>query len=202
MDLRIEDGEVISSRESRDVKILAADPELTVTWSRYAPGEQGPGLHVHHEHTDAFYIIEGELTFRLGPDARSLVVGAGGFVAVLPNIAHGFANEGDAEARWLNFHAPDAGFAGYMRAARDGVERGFDSFDPPADGGLPADGAVITGPGEGERLAEGQLVKCVLPDLCVIEAGGDVPAVGLGIRHSFDCGDGRLIAIEAPPPRR
>ena len=39
-------------------------------------------------------------------------VPAGGFVAAPPNVAHSFANEGAAEARFLNLHAPDTGFVG------------------------------------------------------------------------------------------
>jgi len=38
--------------------------------------------HVHHEHTDAFYVLEGELTFETGREAETITVPAGGFVAV------------------------------------------------------------------------------------------------------------------------
>jgi uncharacterized cupin superfamily protein len=55
------DGEVITQRERRDVVLLVGEPALTVTFSRYAPGERGPDLHVHREHIDAFYVLEGEL---------------------------------------------------------------------------------------------------------------------------------------------
>jgi hypothetical protein len=30
----------------------------------------------------------------------------------------------------VNMHTPDAGFADYLRALRDGREAAFDSFDP------------------------------------------------------------------------
>ena len=49
---------------------------------------------------------------------------------------------------FLNFHAPSGGFADYMR----GVNPGFDSFEPPADGGRPAAEATITLSGAGEQL--------------------------------------------------
>jgi mannose-6-phosphate isomerase-like protein (cupin superfamily) len=142
------DGETITRRETREVVLLADHPALTVTWSRYGPGEEGPGLHVHREHTDAFYVLEGELTFAVGPAGDPLPVGPGGFVAVPPHVAHGFANAGAAEVRWLNFHAPDTGFATYMRGARDGETVAWDSFDPPADGGRPAGEVVVAQPGE------------------------------------------------------
>jgi Cupin domain len=126
-------------------------------------------LHVHREHTDAFYVLEGALTFMVGPAAERVRVPAGGFAAVPPNVVHTYVNDGTAEARWLNMHAPDKGFADYLRAARDGIAASFDSFDPPADGGLPAGDVIVTGPGEGERLGSGVLLKGAHPALSVAE---------------------------------
>jgi quercetin dioxygenase-like cupin family protein len=143
-----------------------------MTRSRYAPGERGPDPHVHREHTDSFYVLEGGLTFALGPEAQPVRVPAGGFVAVPPNLIHSFVNEGTVDAHFLNFHAPDGGFAAFMRAARDGKEVGFDSFDPPSDGGKAATAAIVSGPGEGERLVSRNrvvLLKGVLPDICFAE---------------------------------
>src|SRR3954454_18681363 len=60
-------GEIISDRAERTVMILHAEDAVTVTWSRYVPGEPGPGLHLHREHVDAFYVLSGALTFGLGP---------------------------------------------------------------------------------------------------------------------------------------
>jgi len=109
------DGEVITRRETRDVVLLAGDPAMTITFSRYSPGERGPDLHVHRAHTDAFYVLAGELTFALGPDGAETTVRPGTYVAVPPNVGHGFANASGADVRWLNFHAPDAGFADFVR---------------------------------------------------------------------------------------
>ena len=161
-------GDTISRGERSEVVLLVDEPQVSITWSRYAPGERGPDLHVHREHTDAFYVLEGELTFLVGPGGERVAVSAGGFVAVPPNLAHSFLNDSDAEARWLNFHAPDQGFAAYMRGLRDGNGPAFDSFDPPADGGLPADTAIVSRAGEGERL-DSVLLKAAMRDLCVCE---------------------------------
>jgi len=134
------DGETIADTDRRAVVLLAASPELTVTWSRYAGGERGPDLHVHREHVDAFYVLTGEITFEVGPGADRVRAPAGTYVAVPPNVVHTFVNASRAEATWLNYHAPDRGFAAYLRAARDGRDAAWDSFDPPADGGRsPAD---------------------------------------------------------------
>ena len=139
-------GETITERDERDVILLVAREETSMTWSRYGPGERGPDPHVHREHTDSFYVIEGDLTFELGPELERVEVAAGGFVAVPPNVVHAFANEGDVDARFINVHAPDGGFAAFMRGRRDDLDVGFDSFDPPAGGGLPATEATIVRP--------------------------------------------------------
>ena len=166
------EGETITDTELRNVVLLAERDELTITRSRYAPGERGPDPHVHREHTDSFYVLEGELAFTLGPDGEDVRVPAGAFVAVPPNVVHSFNNASAADARFLNFHTPDGGFAQYMRDSRDGNEASFDSFDPPPDAGLPASEAIVSGPGEGERMARGTRdarMKCVLDDLCLSE---------------------------------
>ena len=174
--------ETISEGKQRNVIILAAQDQVTITWSRYAPGERGPDQHVHHEHTDAFYVLEGELTFELGPGAEQVVsVGAGGFVAVPPKVAHAFVNASDDDVRWLNLHAPDRGFAEFLR-----TQSSWDSFDVPADGGRPAGDALIAGPGVGERLRTGRrelLIKGALDELCVVEWELDGPFAGPPVHH-------------------
>lgn len=127
-------GETVSDSTSKRVDLLLATDDLSVTWSRYAPGEPGPDPHVHREHTDSFFVLTGELYYRVGPDLDPLVVRAGEWLSVPPNVAHTFVNNPTTESTFLNFHSPDGGFAAYMRREQPG----FDSFDPPADGGLPA----------------------------------------------------------------
>jgi quercetin dioxygenase-like cupin family protein len=166
------DGEMITSTPQREVVLLAAREKLSMTRSRYAPGERGPDPHVHRNHTDSFYVLQGELTFALGPQGDSARVPAGGFVAVPPNLIHSFVNTGSVDAQFLNFHSPDGGFAAFMRAARNGEELRFDSFDPPVDGGQPPSAAIVAGPGDGERLVSQNrvsLLKGVLPDICLAE---------------------------------
>jgi mannose-6-phosphate isomerase-like protein (cupin superfamily) len=63
--------------------------------------------HVHAEEDDAFYILEGELTFTF--DAEEVPAPPGTFVLIPPGIEHGFRNDGDVPVRMLNIHAP-AGF--------------------------------------------------------------------------------------------
>ena len=71
------------------------------------PDSEGPGLHVHAEEDDAFYVLEGELRFTV--DGEDVVARPGTFVLVPPEVPHSFENRGDAAARFVNVHAP-AGF--------------------------------------------------------------------------------------------
>ena len=119
-------GEAILRREKREVSILVASEDVTITEARYAPGERVAAPHVHHEHTDAFYVLEGELTFEIGREAKTITVSSGGFVAVPPEVVHSLRNDSDRPARWLTIHAPDGGFAAFMRGIRDGVEVEWD----------------------------------------------------------------------------
>jgi quercetin dioxygenase-like cupin family protein len=172
--VRRADGEAISEREEREVTLLAARDLISVHWYRLGPGGQGPEPHIHHEHTDCFYVLDGELSFKLGPDREHIQLGAGGFVAAPPNFVHTFLNSGDADVRFLNIHAPDGAFADYMRGRRDGdPDATFDTDDPPDDGGLPLSEGIIAGPGEGEHFDRGgnmkTLLKGALTDICVAE---------------------------------
>jgi quercetin dioxygenase-like cupin family protein len=166
----IAEGEAILLREKREISILLAREEVTITHARYSVSEQVAGPHVHHEHTDAFYVLEGELTFEIGRERRTITVSRGGFIAAPPQVAHSFRNDGERPARWLTVHAHDGGFAAFMRGARDGIEVEWDISTVPADGGLPARKAIFSA---GDQRPEGgnQLcrLKCALPDMCVVE---------------------------------
>ncbi len=63
--------------------------------------------HAHVDEDDAFYVLEGELTFTVAGEEVSAP--AGTFVLVPPGVEHGFRNDGGGAARILNIHAP-AGF--------------------------------------------------------------------------------------------
>jgi mannose-6-phosphate isomerase-like protein (cupin superfamily) len=63
--------------------------------------------HVHADEDDAFFIVEGEMTFLFGAERAAAPPGT--FVLVPPGVEHGFRNDGDRPVRMLNIHAP-AGF--------------------------------------------------------------------------------------------
>ena len=139
--------EVIGDSPERRVEILCEADALHATWSRFAAHRDGADLHVHRRHNDLFYVLEGELTLRLGPDGTSVAAPPGTLALVPPLVVHGYRNASAADVRFLNVHAPGAGFAPYLRALRDGAAHTFDQHPPPADGGRPASDASV---GRGE----------------------------------------------------
>jgi len=134
-----EEGETVTGKVERTIRILADLPELCLTWSRYAAGEEGPGPHIHKEHSDGFFILSGELNFGRGPEVERVKAPPGTFILAPPEVIHTFRNDGPDEATWINFHAPSKGFANFLRD-NDFV---WDSFDPPADGGRPLSEAIV-----------------------------------------------------------
>jgi quercetin dioxygenase-like cupin family protein len=162
------EGETVTDRPERTLRILAELDELIVTWFRYEPGEKGPDPHVHHHHTDAFYVLEGELEVSLGPELQTVRATPGSFAAAPPNVVHTFRNASDATAIFLNLHVPSLGFGDHMR----GRNPAFDQHDPPADGGGPFAEAVFADPGSAETLeheTSRHHVLCDLPQLTAID---------------------------------
>ena len=183
--LRPGEGEVVGDSANRRTEILCDHPTLVATWSRRGPRSDGASPHVHRAHCDLFYVLAGELTFLVGPEREERVLPAGTFALAPPLVVHGFRNGSDAEVRYLNFHAPGGGFADYLR----GVTPGFDSEDPPADGGRPASDAVIVLPGTGGVLVDRDEIRIEVLDEPQAPSG----------RPTFLCAleDGRLLEIRA-----
>jgi quercetin dioxygenase-like cupin family protein len=96
---------------------------LGVVESVMPPGSAGPRLH-RHDFDEAFYVIEGELTFHL--DGELITVGAGELAFAPGGVPHTFANRGSAPAHYVMTITP-AGFEREFarRAARKG------GVDPP-----------------------------------------------------------------------
>jgi quercetin dioxygenase-like cupin family protein len=150
------EGEIMAGEPAKTLRLLADLDELALTWFRYAAGERGPDLHIHERHTDAFLVLTGELSVALGPDGEHEARGgAGAFFAAPAGLAHTFSNESGEDVTFLNFHAPNTGFADMLRARREGRDEDAELFDqvpPPADGGRPVSDATVSLPSEGEPI--------------------------------------------------
>jgi quercetin dioxygenase-like cupin family protein len=147
-------GEIIGDAPERRVAIVADDDALHATHTRFGPHRDGADLHVHERHTDVFYVLDGELTVRLGPEGEETTLAAGSLARIPPGVVHGFRNASDADVAYLNLHAPGARFADYLRGLRDGTPppADYDQQPVPDDGGRPADEAEI---GRAEELSDG-----------------------------------------------
>ena len=101
----------------RTLHVKAERGEFEITEFDCSP-EFGPvPPHVHDDHTDSFYVLEGEVEFTIGDE--TVRGGPGTFFAAPPGVRHGFGIPGPGRARFLNIHAPGARFfAGVRERAR------------------------------------------------------------------------------------
>lgn len=60
--------------------------------------------HIHHHEDEAFYVLDGECTVRIGEQVHTL--GAGTFALLPRGIAHSFANPGPVAAHVLVISSP------------------------------------------------------------------------------------------------
>ena len=86
---------------------------LTAFENVIAP-DDGPPLHVHAGEDEAWYVLEGDLRYRLGSEIAGAATGA--FVFVPRGTPHCFQNVGSQAARILVLFTPS------------GMERFFDRF--------------------------------------------------------------------------
>jgi mannose-6-phosphate isomerase-like protein (cupin superfamily) len=120
-----------------------SDGRISVIASAMPAGAKGPPLHVH-EFDEAFYVLDGELTFQVGDELTT--AGADELAFAPSGVPHTFANRGAGQARFLIVCTP----AGFERefarraAARTGVE-------PPEWAMQPIPEVTVVGPRIGER---------------------------------------------------
>jgi len=120
-----------------------SDGELSVIDLPVGADFGGPPLH-HHAFDEAFYVLDGEMTFQLSDELRT--AGAGELVFAPRGSHHTLANLSGAPARVLIICTP-AGFEN--RVARNAAERAGE--EPPTWAAEPPPKTHIVGPRIGER---------------------------------------------------
>ena len=101
-------------RSPRGHRILGELPHLEAVEIAFEPGWEGVDPHSHDDHTDSFYVLEGEVEFLVGGEWRR--GGPGTYVSVPPGVVHGFRiPEGGGRIRILNMHAPNTGWVDGQR---------------------------------------------------------------------------------------
>jgi quercetin dioxygenase-like cupin family protein len=83
--------------------------------SLIAPGFSPP-LHVHHREDEAFWVLDGEFTFRCGQ--RTFRGLPGSYVFLPRGVPHTFVVEGDKPGRLLTLISPGGGEAFFVEAGR------------------------------------------------------------------------------------
>jgi quercetin dioxygenase-like cupin family protein len=93
-------------------KALGADTDgrFSLMERTLPPGGQMPPAHRHLGHDEAYYVLDGEVTFHVDGDV--VTGGVGTFVLVAAGEAHTLGNVSDEPARLLIIHAP--GLDGYF----------------------------------------------------------------------------------------
>ena len=130
------------------------------------PGERGAEPHVHQQHVDGFYVLQGEIACGRARSWSRSVARAGTLVLIPPGVVHGFDNDGPGGSAVPQLpRTRAAGSREYLRGDGD-----FDQFDPPADGGRPAADAIVTAAGGGERFQREDRAVTILGDLPEISA--------------------------------
>jgi quercetin dioxygenase-like cupin family protein len=96
----------------RQHRVLAELPQIEALELFFPASFEGVDAHTHADHTDSFYILEGEIEFLQNGEWHR--AGPGTFLSVPPNVEHGFRPCG-SDIRLLNFHTPNAGFIERLR---------------------------------------------------------------------------------------
>ena len=143
-----------------------------IDWLRRTNGKEPP--HVHARHVHVVYLLDGTLELRAGEG--TVRVPAGSCFAAAPLLVHGLRNPLDADAHYLELHAP--GDVGDTQSA----DRASRQVRP-----------VVSAPGDGDRLSAPHrlaVVKVDLPQVAVVENFADDrfegPELHVHLRHA-DC---------------
>ena len=80
------------------------------------PAGSSPPLHIHEREDDAFWILEGDVTFRCGDEIFTATPGS--YVFLPRNVPHTFRVEGTKPARVLTLITPGGGEAFFVEGGR------------------------------------------------------------------------------------
>jgi quercetin dioxygenase-like cupin family protein len=109
------EGRVISFGDAGEAVLKVVSEDSAGTMSAYEfvipAATARPPLHLHRNWDEAFYVLEGEMTFLI--DGRTSTAPAGSFVYIPRGIEHTFWNESAAPAKQLTVFTP-AGIEAYF----------------------------------------------------------------------------------------
>lgn len=99
------EGEAVSLRGTEVRFKVKSDHAAGASCTEWlaAPGFD-TGIHVHERLEETWYVLDGELEFRLGEE--TIRAAAGGCVFVPPRVPHAFANRGQRPVKFLLMMSP------------------------------------------------------------------------------------------------
>lgn len=116
-----EDGDALGNPIGGRMVVKVRDEHTAGSFSVHdntiPAGSPGPRPHIHRDHEETFYVLEGELTVRVGP--RALTAPAGSFVVVPRGVVHQPSNPGTEPTRVLLIFSP-AGMDHFFEEAAEG----------------------------------------------------------------------------------
>jgi mannose-6-phosphate isomerase-like protein (cupin superfamily) len=130
------DGKLLMNPIGGRMVIKASDQATGGSYSLHEnilpAGSPGPRPHIHRHHEESFYVLEGELTMRVG--ARTVTAPPGSFVLVPRGVVHQPSNPCTQPTRVLLIFSP-AGMDGFFAEA---AERRIPLQAAPTDPASPA----------------------------------------------------------------
>jgi quercetin dioxygenase-like cupin family protein len=115
-----DEGRVISNPIGGRMVVKVRDADTGGAYSVHdniiPAGSPGPRPHIHHNHEEAFYVLEGELTLRVG--ASTFSAAPGSFLVIPRGVVHQPSNPGTDPVRVLIFFSP-SGMGGFFEEAAE-----------------------------------------------------------------------------------
>jgi mannose-6-phosphate isomerase-like protein (cupin superfamily) len=122
---------ILGPKEGEPVNVLGAEVRIksggdsrhVLVADHAVPAGYGVPFHVHDAEDEAFFVLEGEVTFECDEGVAHL--GPGGFIHLPRGCHHSFRNETQSPARMLVIGSPGGGLHGLMQGLnRAGAEAG------------------------------------------------------------------------------
>jgi quercetin dioxygenase-like cupin family protein len=115
------DGKVLTNPIGGRMEIKLRDEDTAGAYSIHdniiPAGSPGPLPHLHRDHEETFYVLEGELTVRVG--ARTITAPVGSFVVIPRDTVHQPSNPTDRPTRVLLIFSP-SGMDHFFKEAAQG----------------------------------------------------------------------------------
>lgn len=126
-----DDGKVLANPLGGRMVVKVRDGDTGGAYSVHdniiPPGSPGPRPHLHRDHEESFYVLEGQLTVRVA--TRTIEAPAGSFVVVPRGTVHQPSNPGTRPTRVLLVFSP----AGMDRFFEEAAERRMPLQAEPTD---------------------------------------------------------------------